>query len=451
MVTTPKGLSELLTTKSYEFGKPIDFIVGLGKILGIGILLAEGDNHRMQRKNLLPAFAFRHIKELYPTFWEKARELVGAISEQIHAGGVGDEELKASNFVRNTDVGENEAVIEFSEWASRATLDIIGVTGLGKDFGSIRDPNTRLAAVYRTILKPSKTAQFLGLLGILLPNWFVRRIPVKRNGEIEEAARVIREECALLIQEKKERLAKGARGAQDMDILSVALESGGFTDENLVDQMMTFLAAGHETTASSMSWAAYMLCVHPEMQTRIREEVRSRLPSLDSGKPVTSQDIDGLAYTNAFCSEVLRFYAPVPLTFRQASVDSTLLGQRIPKGTRVMVVPWATNRQESMWGPTYDQFDPTRWLAADQSTVNANGGAKSNYAFLTFLHGPRSCMGQSFARGEFAALLAACVGRFEFRLNDERQMDESAIDIKGGITVKPHGGMFVRTRIVPGW
>lgn len=451
IVTSPKGLSELLTVKHYEFGKPHDFIVGLGKILGIGLFLAEGDNHKMQRKNLLPAFAFRHVKELYPAFWDKSRELIDAVTDQIKAGGISDGELSLANKVRNTEVEEDEAVIELSEWCSRATLDIIGATGLGKDFGSIQDPNNRLAAAYRIITKPSKTAQFLGIAGMLFPNVIVRNLPVERNGQIEEASRIIREECATLIQEKKQRMAKGGRGSQDMDILSVALESGGFTDENLVDQMMTFLAAGHETTASSMTWALYLLCLHPEMQTRMREEVRSRLPSLDSHQPVTSQDIDGLAYTNAFCSEVLRYYPPVPLTFRQAFVDSSLLGQKIPKGTRVMIVPWATNKQESFWGSSNNTFDPERWLTSNGSTVNANGGANSNYAFMTFLHGQRSCIGQSFARGEFAALLAACVGRFEFRLNDMNQMDEANVEIKGGITIKPYGGLFLRTKIVPGW
>src|SRR5450432_4684686 len=74
VITSVKGLSELLTTKSYDFSKPKQISAGIGRILGVGILLAEGDTHRAQRKNLMPAFAYRHIKELYATFWDKSRE-----------------------------------------------------------------------------------------------------------------------------------------------------------------------------------------------------------------------------------------------------------------------------------------------------------------------------------------------------------------------------------------
>ena len=93
-----------------------------------------------------------------------------------------------------------------------------------------------------------------------------------------------------------------------MDILSVALESGGFTDENLIDQLMTFLAAGHETTASAMTWAAYLLAKHPEVQTRLRAEIRENLPSIsDTDTTVSSVDIDRLPYLTAVCNEVLRY------------------------------------------------------------------------------------------------------------------------------------------------
>ena len=442
IIVSPKALSEVLTTKSYDFIKPSQFRAGLGRLLGIGVLLAEGDEHKMQRKNLMPAFAFRHVKDLYPVFWEKSREAVHAMTEDVKAG-------KKSQSLDDGSAATNDAVLEVGEWASRATLDIIGVAGMGQDFGAIRDPDTLLSRTYRTVFEPTGSARLLQFLGIILPPWFVRRIPVAANGKIEEGAATIRDVCRQIIRAKKEKLKKGL--LTDVDILSVALESGGFSDENLVDQMMTFLAAGHETTATAMTWAIYWLCKNPDVQTRLRQEIRERLPSIEEGATITSHEIDHMPYLNAVCSEVLRYYPPVPLTLRDAGRDTTITGVAIPKGTRVMLVPLANNRNEELWGPDTHKFNPDRWLQSDSNPRSANGGAESNYAIMTFIHGPRSCIGAGFAKSEFACLLAAWIGRFEFELNDKRMYDEKNLNIKGNATTKPKGGVHVKTKVVEGW
>jgi cytochrome P450 len=439
-MVSPKALSEVLTTKSYDFIKPRLLRHSLGRLLGIGILLAEGDEHRAQRKNLMPAFAFRHIKDLYPVFWDKSREVVQAMTTTVRADAARAGETAAP---------AGDAVLQVEDWASKATLDIIGVAGMGQDFGAIRDPDALLSRTYKTVFKPSRSARLLGFVALVVPDWIVRRIPVARNGEIEKAASTIREVCRNLVRAKKEKLDKGQ--LTDVDILSVALESGGFTEDNLIDQMMTFLAAGHETTATSMIWAIYLLCSNPDVQTRLRKEIRANLPSIDDNTTITSQEIDRMPYLNAVCSEVLRYSPPVPLTLREAARDTTIVGVHIPKGTRVMLVPLANNRNEDQWGPDTHKFNPDRWMPSDDNPHSANGGASSNYAFMTFLHGPRGCIGSGFARSEFACLLAAWVGRFEFELNDEREYDEKNLVIRGTATAKPANGLFVKTRIVEGW
>lgn len=444
LVTSPKALSEVLTTKSYEFIKPSQVVGSISRLLGVGVLLAEGEEHKIQRKNLMPAFAFRHIKDLYPVFWELSREAVTAMTKNIHVQGstpsASGEEKTSSN---------TEGVFEVGSWASRATLDIIGVAGMGQKFGSIQDPNTPLNKTYQAVFKPSREQRIIAMLNLLLPIWFVKRLPLKRNGDVEEAAAVIKSTCRQLIRQKKAKLEKNE--LTDVDILSVALESGGFTEENLVDQMMTFLAAGHETTASAMTWAVYMLCLFPEVQTRLRNEIRERLPSVDEEAKVTNLEVDHMPYLNAVCSEVLRYYSPVPLTLREAAHDTTILGQHIPKGTRITLVPWAINKEESLWGEDALTFNPGRWLSKDGTTYVASGGASSNYAFMTFLHGPRSCIGQAFAKAEFACLLAAWVGRFEFELQNKEEMDERNVLIKGGVTARPAKGLWVKARVVQGW
>lgn len=106
----------------------------------------------------MPAFAYRHVKNLYPTFWSKSTELVAAIV--------------ASNR------GSDESMsIEVNEWASRATLDIIGQGGFGQSFNAIQDPDNALSQTYRSMFRPGRVGQILGILGFLLPQWLVRRLP----------------------------------------------------------------------------------------------------------------------------------------------------------------------------------------------------------------------------------------------------------------------------------
>jgi cytochrome P450 len=444
LITTPKGLSEVLTTKSYDFIKPQMLRYSLGRILGIGLLLAEGDEHKLQRKNLMPAFSFRHIKDLYSVFWSKGREGVQAIMEEIK-----DKAAQSD--------GKATAVIEASSWASRITLDIIGVAGMGRDFEAIKNPNNRLTQAYNRVFKPSVQARILQLLGLIVNPRFLSWVPLQRNKDLEDAAKIIRAECHELINEKKRKLAQSK--LDDVDILSVALTSGGFSDSNLVDQLMTFLAAGHETTASALTWAIYLLAKNPEMQSRLRAEVRAHLPPLgnpgddDQNSTVTSVDIDRLPYLNAVCNEVLRYFPPAPLTLRRAARDTTICGVHIPKNTQVMVVPWAINRSRALWGDDAEVFNPDRWMPASEgdSKRPAGGGAVSNYAFLTFLHGPRSCIGQAFAKSEFACLLATWVGRLSWELENKEEMDESKLQIRGGVTARPANGMWIRATVVEGW
>ncbi|KAF3062012.1 Cytochrome P450 72A15 [Daldinia childiae] len=444
LVTGPKALADLLVARSYDFQKPSNVRFGLSRLLGVGILLAEGDEHKFQRRNLLPAFAFRHVKELYPSFWKKGRECVQAMTNSI----IADAQKETS--IADPEKAKKTGVLDVSVWGSRVTLDIIGASGLGRDFGAIQDPENELNQTYRSVFKVSRQGQILSLLALFIPEWVLSKLPIQRNTNVYAASRKIRSICRDLIREKKEKLVRNE--LKERDILSVALESGGFTEENLVDQLMTFLAAGHETTATAMTWGIYMLSKYPDIQKRLRAEIREKLPPIDSDREVTSLDIDHMPYLNAVCNEVLRYYSPVPLTIREAAVDTVLAGQKVPKGTMIVISPWATNFDKSMWGPDAHEFNPERWVPKGPDDKRAaSGGATSNYAFLSFLHGPRSCIGLSFAKAEFACLLASWVGRFEFSLKNKEEEDERNVEIRGGITARPVKGMQVYATILDGW
>ncbi|KAK6199034.1 hypothetical protein LQW54_010162 [Pestalotiopsis sp. IQ-011] len=448
-ITGGKALAEVLVHRNYDFDKPSEVKTFLGRILGVGVLVAEGEEHKKQRRNLMPAFAFRHIKDLYPVFWRIGRGGVQVMTQSIFAD-VNKENNKPEGAVEAVAGRENTAVIEVGNWASRATLDIIGVAGLGRDFNSINDPHNEINETYRTVFQPSRQAQFLNLLSLFLPAFVIRNIPVQRNNDIDSAAKMIKSVCRELVVEKKEKLARNE--LTDVDILSVAIESGEFSDDDLVNQLMTFLAAGHETTASAMTWAIYMLSRYPEVQKRLRQEIRENLPSPNGDQDVDSMQIDRLPYLNAVCNEVLRYYPPVPMTVRETVRDTSILGHPIPKGVRVILAPAATNLDTEQWGPDAAEFNPDRWIAKDEGDRSAaSGGAISNYSYMTFLHGPRSCIGQSFAKAEFACLLAQWVGRFEFELYNKEEEDEDKVLIKGGITARPAKGMYVYAKVVDGW
>ena len=337
---------------------------------------------------------------------------------------------------------------EFGPWLSRCTLDIIGVAGLGFNFNAINDPNNRVNAVYNKVFGGREgTRRVFMLLGQFIPQWIIQRLPVERNREIRKAASQIRAVARRVLEEKQAKMAAKS-DVEEKDILSVALSSGRFSVENLVDQTMTFLAAGHETTATATSWALLALAQRPAIQSRLRAEIRANLPSFSAepAVPMTADLMDKLPYLHAVCNEVLRYHAPVPITRREAIKDTTILGQVIPKGTQVIICPWAVNFSKEQWGDDAAEFKPERWLGEGRAN---SGGAESNFSNLTFLHGARSCIGLTFAKAEFNCLLAAIVGRFEFTLQEGDEPRER--EVVTGIVARPKGGVPLRMRVVEGW
>ncbi len=388
-----------------------------------------------QRKSLMPAFAYRHVKDLYPVFWEKSCKLVNALMKATKTEGKeSTESLAGAPFV------------EIGGWGSRVALDIIGTAGMGQDFKAIDDPDTELNVTYRKVFTPSTSQRFIGLAGLVLPQWFIRNLPLPHNANILQASETIKKVCRQLIRQKQDKLNRKEKRVE-VDILSVAIESGGFSEEDLVNQMMTFLAAGHETTATTLTWAFYLLSQNPDIQTRLREDIRTHLPAIDDASTtVTAASLDSCHLLHAVCNEVLRLYSPVPLTLREAARKTTIMGHVVPKGTIIILPIWGVNRSVSLWGADATEFKPDRWMGPGKANT---GGAESNYSMLTFLHGPRSCIGQAFAKSEFACLLAAVVGRFEFELEDPKLPEN--ILIKQGITARPKGGLNVRMRPLEGW
>ncbi|KAK8126999.1 cytochrome P450 monooxygenase, partial [Apiospora kogelbergensis] len=426
LVTSPQGLSEILSSKSYDFGKSNLSKFAIKRFTGNGLGFLDGDEHKVGslRKSLMPAFTARHIQDLIPTFWSKAVEMTHGIEETVRLNPTG------------------EAVVALHDWGTRATLDIIGVAGLGYNFDTLNHPDNELSRQYKKMfIEPSNAFNWLELLGNYIDFRFLLKLPIKKNLELTQGSNFMRNIAAQVIRERQEKLhVSGDSGLKD--IITTALASGAFTNDQLVDHVMTFLVAGHESTATAFEWTMYELGQRPDIQSRLRREIRDRMPSsLDTANPLL---VETLPYLNAVCSEVLRFHPFVPFATRVAEKDTTVLGQHIPKGTILAYAAEATNHDEKLWGPSGGRFDPERFMAPGAAN---SGGAISNFAFLTFSAGPKSCIGQKFTRTELACLVAAVVGVFEIRLVNNL----TAGNLKLGKTKKSKEGIFAIMKRLDGW
>ncbi|KAL5118229.1 hypothetical protein ACEQ8H_003901 [Pleosporales sp. CAS-2024a] len=422
IVTSPEGLADVLIHKSYDLEKPPGSRAFLRKFLGDGLLLTEGDEHKHHRKNILPAFHFRHIRELYPVFWSKSIELCHAMERALEHSGAN--------------------IVEIGHYSTQVTLDIIGLAGLGRDINSLRNSEDELIKNYEEILEPTTEKGIYFLLHLTFPGWFIALLPWQLNKRVRITTANLRRICTEFVEQKKANM-KHER-SKSIDILSIMLRSNKFSESNLVDQLLTFLTAGHETTSSALTWSTYLLSKHPHMQTKLRSEIHDKIPALEAlWDPAVDMAnlLESMPYLNAVCNEVLRLFPTIPITARITIRDTHIARRHIPKDTILLVVPWAINRNPQFWGEDSEEFVPERWIDA-HGRATMHGGANTNYAFLTFLHGPRSCIGERFARAELRALVAALVGTYEFDLADPNEQ----ILVGGTVTSKPKNGLRLRLK-----
>jgi cytochrome P450 len=222
LLASPAPLADVLVHKSYDFEKPPWVRAFLEEILGHGLLMTEGEEHRYQRKQIMPAFSFRHIKELYPIFWAKSMELCEVLKKEL--------------------LDRSDQVLEFNHFTQQVTLDIIGLAGLGRDIASLRNADDLLIKNYEEILEPSIEKGLYFVFHLLFPQWVIKALPWKLNERIRVTTGEIKRICKEFLVEKKAQIK--VESEDQKDILSILLRSNNFSDDGLVDQLLTFLAAG---------------------------------------------------------------------------------------------------------------------------------------------------------------------------------------------------------------
>jgi cytochrome P450 len=231
LLTNPKALSEVLVQKPYDFKKPAPLRALLRRILGNGLIIVEGDEHKFQRKHIMPVFSFRNIKELYPMMWKKAIALTEGIEADINDKMNGASTEKAVT-----------GVTDINHWANKVTMDIIGVAGLGREFNALKNSDDPLIQNYEELLEPTVEKLIFFACQIVLPPALIRMLPWRLNERFRVITTNLRTICNQLVREKRELVKTSSD--EHLDILSVLVKSNNFSDEQLVDQLLTFLAAG---------------------------------------------------------------------------------------------------------------------------------------------------------------------------------------------------------------
>jgi len=226
---------------------------------------------------------------------------------------------------------------------------------------------------------------------------------------------------------------RAGKGSQHFDFLSMYLEAtdkqgNKFDDRELLDELMTLIVAGFETSANTLNWVWYLVANHPDVEARLIDEAQRLLPNVSA---VTAENLAEMQFTQQALEEALRLYPPVWLFTRRSHDEDELEDFDVPAGTDIYLSPYVLHRTAHYW-PEPDRFDPDRFAPADKP--------KKDRPYFPFSLGPRRCLGEYFSFLEMKVHLGLLLPRFRMRLLDESQPKlELAINLRSAkdIHVRP--------------
>ncbi len=368
---------------------------GLKTFLGDGLLTAEGDLWRKQRKLAQPAFHRESLEALVET-------MTSCVSDALSRWGA------------------REATLDVHEEMIRLTFRIIGKTMLGADLES--DAKDAGQALARALVWADKYVEDI----IKLPP----RVPIRKN-RVFNRDKAFVEGMLMRVVDERRRTKE-----QKHDLLSMLMNAVDETtdrpmsDRQLCDELLTLVLAGHETTANALSFTLYLLSRHPSWLRRLRAEVDS---VLQDRNPKLA-DLSKLPVLKAVIDESLRLYPPAWIMERVSLGPDVLGGWSIPKGFIVGISPYAMHRNRRYF-ENPEAFDPTRFLggASEASTP------RPRLAYLPFGGGPRTCIGNAFALMELQVALAMIVRAFDHEL-----VPGFRLELDAAITLRPAKGLLMK-------
>ncbi|KAF8916319.1 cytochrome P450 [Mucidula mucida] len=440
MFLSPEALQQILVKGWLDYPRPRYLRKILGMVTGYGLLTVTGDEHRQMRKAMNPAFSITNLTAQTDMYYEPIEGLIEVLTSEIKAQD--SQEIASSQ-------------VMMYEWLSKVTLDIICETAFGYRTDSLHNPHNELAEAYEHLLSLQSSSNMGKLiLCMSIPggprflasewayehrSWFrllstfapletlLDSMHTIRRISAQMLAEKIRETSGITIDDmhtKKDIMSLLVR-ARQADLTKDGAYS--MTDEAMVDQVLTFLGAGHETTASGLSWTLWLLANNAEVQQRLRDEVT---PVLENNPRPDYRTLKEMQYLDCVIMEGLRVMPPVPITTRKAARTDYIEGVLVPKGTLLHICIRSINTWEAIWGDDAEEFRPERWRDLPKAYDPA-------FSFLPFIAGPHACIGKTMAIVEMKAILAALIANFEFRPTYEGQVAKPAAAITMRLPTSP--------------
>lgn len=393
MVMAPKALERILKDRVDAYPKsPVTKRI-IRPAIGDSIFIAEGAHWRWQRRAAAPVFAHRHLTALAPVMTAAAERSAKRVGAAMAADGR----------------------VDMYDQMVAATFDIICDVAL-----SGRETLDR-EAVSRSVSRYIETIGRVSALDVIgAPTWVPRPAAIFRRKVADDMRRMMDAVIA-------ERAGRDSRGDL-LDLMRFAEdeESGRrMTPEELRDNMLAFVVAGHETTALALAWSLYLLSIDPATQGAAREEARAAI----GAGPAEAAHLPKLDLTGRVLEEAMRLYPPAAFLARVALEEDRLCGRPIAPRDILMLPIYALHRHQMYWEDP-DAFDPDRFLPEAVK-------ARDRYQYLPFGAGPRICIGMGFALMEAKLILATLLARWRFA--PAGPAPEPAINI----TLRPRGGVLL--------
>ncbi len=390
LVVHPDGVNQVLQENHRNYVKSVDYRI-LKRVLGEGLLTSEGPLWLRQRRLMAPMFHRQRIAEFGATMVDSTLKMLDHWSSLASQGSTFD----VCNEMMHLTLEIVARVLFKVELAGEMAHEI------GRD---VTVANERLG-------------QFD--LGTLLP-W----LPTPRNREFRRATRSLDAIVAGIIADHR-------RSGRDRgDLLSLLLaardqETGeAMSDQQVRDEALTLILAGHETTANALAWTWYLLSQNPDVERNLHAELAGVL----GGRAPAVADLPNLRYTSMVIDESMRLYPPAWSVGRSPVADDEILGFNIPKGSSVMLSQWLTHRHPDFW-ENPEQFDPDRF--SPERSAN-----RPRYAYFPFGGGPRQCIGNVFALTEANLILAAVAQKYRLRMAPGHR-----VELQPLVTLRPRYGL----------